>query len=56
MGVGQATVIKSIWGSTDYQTGKSYGGAAKKLIKAASKDKTIQSLLAEIENLQEEAW
>lgn len=56
LGVNQSSVVKSLHGNVDYRNGgkKIYGGITKKLKKAAQKSESIQTILTQINELQEE--
>lgn len=56
LNVNQSSVTKSINGNVDYRNGKKgkrvYGGAKKKLRKLQSKDQTIQDILQQISEIE----
>lgn len=57
LNVNQSSITKSLYGNTFYENGKrgkTYGGLVKKLKKAIAKHDKIQSILAQINDIQEE--
>jgi DNA-binding CsgD family transcriptional regulator len=55
LGVNQSSITKSINGNCDYRNGKKvYGGAKKKLRKAAAEDPIIQDILDRMKDLAAE--
>lgn len=55
LNVNQSSITKSINGNTDYRNGKKvYGGARKKLLRLAAKDKEIQTIFNRISEIESE--
>lgn len=55
LGVNQSSITKSVNGNCDYRNGKRiYGGAKKKLRKAADEDPKIQEIIKKMEEIFEE--
>lgn len=55
LGVNQSSITKSINGNCDYRNGKKiYGGAKKKLRKAAAEDVKIQEILKKMADIRNE--
>lgn len=55
LNVNQSSITKSINGNCDYRNGKKiYGGAKKKLRRIAAQDPEIQSILAQMGEIQSE--